>query len=54
MRIIIHEERLLALWKGTAPTLYRVIPGAGMNFFFLHYITGFLSQSDPNKVKEKV
>jgi len=46
MKTIIKEEKLLGLWKGTAPTLYRVIPGAGINFFFLHYITTVLQNSD--------
>jgi len=45
MKIIIQEEKFFALWKGTAPTLYRVIPGAGMNFFFLHWITTSLNKN---------
>jgi len=53
MKIIVREEKISGLWKGTAPTLYRVIPGAGMNFFFLHYLLGFLNQGDHTKPVSK-
>jgi len=37
-RDIVSKEGLRALWSGTGPTLYRVIPGAGLYFYFLHML----------------
>jgi len=47
-KTIIREEGIPALWKGSMPTIYRVLPGAGMHFLFLNKITN-LFQSEQGK-----
>ena len=44
VRVILKEEGTLGLWKGTSPTLVRIIPGGGLYFLFLHNITLALSE----------
>jgi len=48
VRTILKEEGTLGLWKGTSPTMLRVVPGAGLYFFFLHHITDYL-RTDQDK-----
>jgi len=48
IKTIAKEEGTLGLWKGTSPTMFRIIPGAGLYFLFLHQITSQL-QTDEDK-----
>jgi len=36
---IINEESIAGLWKGTSPTLVRIVPGGALYFFFIFHLT---------------
>eukprot|EP01116_Phalansterium_solitarium_P011888 TRINITY_DN27736_c0_g1_i1.p1 TRINITY_DN27736_c0_g1~~TRINITY_DN27736_c0_g1_i1.p1 ORF type:complete len:302 (-),score=80.08 TRINITY_DN27736_c0_g1_i1:565-1470(-) len=46
-RAIVVEEGVRALWTGTGPALYRVIPGAGLYFYFLHSLAELAKRAQP-------
>lgn len=47
---IVQIDGIKGLWRGTGPTLYRVIPGAGFYFFFLNLLsTSPLINPDPSQ-----
>jgi len=46
VKTIVSEEGVRALWKGTSPGLFRVIPGAGLNFLALHTITNLVQTAN--------
>lgn len=48
--LIYKQEGWRGFWKGTAPGLFRIVPGAGMNFFFLNQISSYLKKKENNKV----
>ena len=37
IKIIQKESGLFGFWKGTIPTIYRVVPGAGIYYSMIHY-----------------
>lgn len=50
VKTIVSEEGVRALWKGTSPGLFRVIPGAGLNFLALHTITNLVQTANGSNV----
>jgi len=46
VRIIAKDEGIIGLWKGSAATMYRIVPGAGLYFLLIHQITSRLKVGD--------
>ncbi|XP_028416940.1 mitochondrial glycine transporter-like [Dendronephthya gigantea] len=47
---VLKNEKVIGLWKGTIPSLYRTVPGVGLYYGCLHLLDGRLREK-PSNVK---
>eukprot|EP01114_Cavostelium_apophysatum_P005897 TRINITY_DN17072_c0_g1_i1.p1 TRINITY_DN17072_c0_g1~~TRINITY_DN17072_c0_g1_i1.p1 ORF type:complete len:301 (-),score=11.54 TRINITY_DN17072_c0_g1_i1:217-1119(-) len=47
---LVRNEGVMNLWKGTSPTLYRTVPGAGLYFLVLEKVTSALKSTNDGKL----
>lgn len=51
---VVRNEKITALWKGMSPSLARCVPGVGIYFASLNWLTGKLTSGDPTAVQAVV
>ena len=53
--VVKHENRgMIGLWKGTAPSLIRTVPGIGLYFMSVDVLKGFLGNESPSAIEAAV